>query len=211
MAASPIPFSTSTAAPGVSNPLSTNPTGALGGSSSSSGVPIIPNSGTSLGNSLIGQTGTSIGSMDELSNIYGAGVGSYLNNLLSTGGINIGLTNQVNAADINAMQPGINQGSANLAALLGAQGVSGNSSTNALAQSNYAAQVAGQENSLINQSYMNEYNQGQGLIQSILGNLMGGAQTYTADQNNWMDYLTGALNIGESGLGIAELTKLLGQ
>lgn len=247
MATSPIPimggpFQTTqpTSAPGVVNPLSTNPTGAQGGNTTGGGAPIIPGSGTatakavgggSTGQPTIGTPGGTLGTLlgtvgqgganpgtatgengqtivngqqtqrqddrtlGELQNYYGEGMGSYIYSLMQTGGINTNLINSVDSSMIAAMQPQINQGEVNLNSVLGAQGIGGNSSTAALANSNYQSTAATAENAQIAQTYLGQYDQGQQLLQSILGGVLGTNQQGTANQSNWMDYLNEGLQI----------------
>ena len=282
MATTPLPISggmfqtqTATSAPGVVNPLSTNPTGAQGGSTTASGAPMltqtspqtmgaapaavpnptakatgstapgvvtggpIPSGTTSAGTSsaqapvatptnatstlsnllstagsgtpgnaqsatgennqvVTGGTQTSRDAdrtLGELQSYYGEGMGSYIYGLMQTGGINETLLNQVDTSQIAAMQPQINQGEANLNSVLGAQGVSGNSSTNALANSNYLSSATTQENAQISNNYLQQYDQGQQLLQSILGGVMSTNQQGTANAPTNLDYAEDALKI----------------
>jgi len=142
------------------------------------------------------QTNRTLG---ELQSYYGEGVGSYIYNLMQTGGINENVANQTNTADINAMQGSINQGSANLNSTLGAQGVSGNSSTSALANSQYQQGATAQENAVINQNYMSEYTQGQQMLQSLLPGIFNTNQQGTANQPSGLDYITEGLGLGQAG------------
>jgi hypothetical protein len=184
-----------------------NPTGTSGGSTSGTGVPMVSTPGSpgygagsaaTTPNPVAGQAG------GQLSDIYGVGVGGYLSNLLQNNGMNLPLVAQTNAAEINGMQQQINSGSANLAGVLGAQGVSGNSSTNALAQSNYQAQAAAAENSTISQNYMQEYNQGQQLLQSILGSVLGTSAQNEADKFNWEDIASLGLGLANTGANVVK-------
>lgn len=249
MATSPIPFmSASTAAPGVVNPLTTNPTGLQGGSTTGAGAPVLGAGPGSLGatsttstgsptsssatTTLGGLLGTASGggtttpgitptgdnnqtmtnnqqtqrqsdrTLGELQSYYGEGMGSYLYSLMQNGGMNMDLLNKVDTSQVAAMQPQINAGSANLNSTLGAQGVSGNSSTSALANSNYNAQAATQENAQISSNYLHEYDQGQQLLESILGGVLKTNQQGTANEGNWMDSLSGILGLGQSGTSL---------
>jgi hypothetical protein len=265
LATTPIPimggqFQTTapTSAPGVVNPLSTNPTGAQGGSSTAAGAPVMPGgasaspmmapsgasgaapraqggsgSGTAIGSptstlsGLLGTqgSGTSLGSatgqngqtvvngqqtqrqddrtLGELQSYYGEGMGSYIYSLMQNGGMNTNLVNSVDSSMIAAMQPQINQGQADLNSVLGAQGVSGDSSTSSLANSNYLSKAATAENSQIAQTYLGQYDQGQQLLQSILGGVLGTNQQGTANANNPMDTISGILGMGGSALNAA--------
>jgi hypothetical protein len=253
-----------TAAPGVVNPLSTNPTGVQGGSTTGSGMPQLPGgtqlpaaqakaiggsaspAGTTSGStaspgvmpstggasgtlsSLIGtagagtptgmtpatgengqtvQNGTQTQRQDdrtlgELQSYYGEGMGSWIYSMMQTGGINEQLLNQVDTSQIAAMQPQINQGQANLNSTLGAQGISGNSSTAALANSQYLANTATQENAQISNNYLQQYDQGQQMLESILGGVLKTNQEGTANSNNIMDDITGALGLGQAGTSL---------
>ena len=161
------------------------------------------------------QTNRTLG---ELQTYYGEGVGSYLYNLMQTGGINENVANQTNTADVNAMQGSINQGSANLNSTLGAQGVSGNSSTSALANSQYQQGATAQENAVINQNYMSEYTQGQQMLESILPGIMKTNQEGTANQPSVLDEVLGGVGalaggitgISAIGSGISSLGGLFG-
>lgn len=136
--------------------------------------------------------------LGELQNYYGEGIGSYIYSLMQNGGMNMGLLNQVDTSQIAAMQPQINQGQADLNSTLGAQGVSGNSSTSALANSQYLSNAITQENAQISGNYLHEYDQGQQLLQSILGGVLGTNQQGTANDGNWMDTLSSVLGLGGS-------------
>lgn len=193
-----------------------NPTGTSGGGTSATGVPMIANPqavpGSGAASTLTPSTPPAANgtpsTLDPLSNLLGAGMGSYTSGLLQDGGINLPLANSVNTAEINAMQPGVNQGSANLNALLGAEGISGNSSVSALANSNYQSQVTGEENSLISQNYMQEYNIGQQMIESILSGVIPGEIQQQADQFNWEDIASLALGGAEIGTQLYGINKL---
>lgn len=140
--------------------------------------------------------------LGELQSYYGEGIGSYIYSLMQNGGVNMSLLNQVDTSQIAAMQPQINQGQANLNSTLGAQGVSGNSSTSALANSSYLANATTQENSQISSNYLHEYDQGQQLLQSILGGVLKTNSDGTANESNWMDDIGTILGI-TSGVGSA--------
>lgn len=219
--ASPIPaFGAGSPMPGVGSSAYTpqavsggNPTGTSGASTTAGGAPVLPGStpapGAGAASSLTtapGATGLSNG----LSSIYGEATGDYLSNILQNDGMNLPLLEQTNASEINAMQPEINQGSANLAGTLGAQGVSGNSSTNALAQSNYQSQATATENATISQNYMSEYDQGQKLLSSILGPLMGQSAQSQADQLNWEDLASLGLGVANSGASVIKAVAPFG-
>jgi hypothetical protein len=133
--------------------------------------------------------------LGELQNYYGEGMGSLIYNLLQNGGMNTGLVNSTDAAMIQGMQGQINQGSGNLNNLLGAEGVSANSSSSLLANSNYQSQVTSQENAQIAQTYLQQYDVGQQLLNNVLGNTMNVNAQGTANQSNWMDDIGSALNI----------------
>ena len=247
MATSPIPMFTGSSAPGVANPLTTNPTGMQGGGTTGGGAPVIgasPNArgtvpmiGTPGGvtaspvaggptssnplSTLLGAipgsgTGTSTSAtgdnhqvmtgnnqtqrqnnrtLGELQSYYGEGMGSYIYSLMQNGGLNTNLLNQVDTSQIAAMQPQISQGQANLNAVLGAQGISANSSTSALANSNYLSNAATQENAQISNNFLHEYDQGQQLLESILGGVMKTNQEGTANEPGWMDYLNEGLKV----------------
>jgi hypothetical protein len=282
MATTPIPISggmfqtpAATSAPGVVNPLSTNPTGVQGGSTTASGAPMLtqsspatmgaapaapkanaqistapgtvggsmpsgttaagtsasaspvgmPTTATSTLSNLLGTAGsgtpgnaqTATGennqtitggtqtsrdanrTLGELQSYYGEGMGSYIYGLMQTGGINETLLNQVDTSQIAAMQPQINSGQANLNSVLGAQGVSGNSSTAALANSNYLSNATTQENAQISSNYLQQYDQGQQLLQSILGNVMQTNQQGTANQPTGLGIATSALGLAGTG------------
>lgn len=145
----------------------------------------------------------------ELDSIYGAGVGNYISQLMSNGGMNMGLLNQVNSSELNSMQGPINQGAANLNSTLGAMGVSANSSTAGLANSQYQQGATAQENSQIAQNYMNEFDEGQSTLQSILGGVTGQSANYEANQNNWMDYLGFGAQMGSSAIGDALMIGMM--
>jgi hypothetical protein len=117
---------------------------------------------------------------------------------MNTGGINENIANQTNAADINAMQGNIEQGSADLNATYGAQGVSANSSVSALGNARYNQGAVAQENQVINQNYMSEYTQGQQMLESLLPGIFNTNATGTANQSNWLDDIGTALGLGQS-------------
>lgn len=245
MAASPIPMwgaPQGAAAPGVVNPLTTNPTGAQGGGTTGAGVPILnhatsgmptpggtaaPASGAtpitssplpgllntvpSGGTSAPGLTPTGDNNqvmtgnqqtqrqdnrtLGELQSYYGEGMGSWIYSMMQNGGLNMDLLNKVDTSQIAAMQPQIAQGEANLNSTLGAQGISANSSTSALANSNYLANATTQENAQISSNFLHEYDQGQQMLESIMGGVLKTNQEGTANQPNWMDYLSQGLKI----------------
>lgn len=153
---------------------------------------------TSTGTTMPGMTGNDPQRLlGEQQSIYGQGIGAYLTSLLNNGGMNMGLVNQVNAADLGAMQGNIASGAANLNTGLGDMGVSGNSSTAALANSNYQNQASSAENAMVSQNMMSEYNQGQQLIGQVLPGVLNQNAKNTANQFNWMD----ALGMGTGLLG----------
>jgi len=133
--------------------------------------------------------------LGELQSYYGEGMGSYIYNLMQSGGMNTNLVNATDAQMIQAMQGQINQGSGNLNNLLGASGVSANSSSYGLANAQYQADATSQENSLIAQNYLKQYDIGQQLLSGVLGNAMDVNAKGTANQSNWMDYLGQGLQI----------------
>lgn len=145
------------------------------------------------------QTNRTLG---ELQNYYGEGIGSYIFNLMNTGGINENVANQTNTADINAMQGNIEQGSADLNATLGAQGVSGNSSASALSNARYNQGATAQENQVINQNYMQEYTEGQQMLQSLLPGILNTNAQGTANSNNIFGDLASAIGLGSSGTSL---------
>ena len=170
------------------------------------GVPTAPPAVTGLQPTATGENGQVLSNntqtqeqtnrtLGELQNYYGEGIGSYIYNLMNTGGINENIANQTNAADINAMQGNINQGSANLNATLGAQGISANSSVNALANSQYQQGATAQENQVINQNYMSEYMQGQQMLESLLPGVFNTNQQGTANQPSVLDEITQGLEL----------------
>ena len=190
-----------------------NPTGTSGGSSTAMGAPVLPNIAPSTQATIPGAAPSSTSPVTtngpgmvsspiagntygDLTDIYGAGIGGYLSELMGNGGMNMGLLNQVNASEMNAMSGPVNQGAANLNATLGAEGVSANSSTNVLANSQYQQGATANENSQIAQNYMDEYNQGQETERSILPGVMNNA----GDQPNWMDYLGMGENFAQTGI-----------
>jgi hypothetical protein len=136
-------------------------------------------------------------SLGELQDEYGEGMGSMIYNLLQSGGMNTNLVNQTDNAMIQAMQTQINQGAGNLNNVLGAQGVSGNSSANLLANSNYQAQATAQENSLIAGNYLQQYDVGQQLLNSILGGSMQVSAQNSANFS-WGNLLNSAISGGSS-------------
>ena len=193
-----------------------NPTGAAGGSTTATGSPVLPNfnpAGTPsaipgavpstspaqpIGAGQPGMVSSPVGgnTIDELTGAYGAGIGGYLSDLLGNGGMNMGLLNQVNASEMNQMQGTINQGQANVNSTLGAEGVSANSSTNALALAQYQQGATANENSQMAQNYMDMFNQGQETLRSIIPGVMNTA----GDQPNWMDYLGMGENLATTGI-----------
>lgn len=195
-----------------------NPTGTAGGSSTASGAPVLPNIAPGGGPSSVpgaipstspaqpvgaGQPGMisspiAGNTSQDLTNIYGAGIGGYLSDLLGNGGMNMGLLNQVNASEMNQMSGKINQGSADLDSTLGAMGVSGNSSTTALAHARYEQGAVADENAQMAQNYMDFYNQGQETLRGIIPGIMGNA----GDQPNWMDYLGMGENLATTAVGL---------
>jgi hypothetical protein len=199
-----------------------NPTGTAGGSTTAAGSPVLPNilpGGTIPGSTVPGAAPSSATGLpgsapisspipgnttEDLTDIYGAGIGQYLSGLMSSGGINTGLLNSVNASELNADQGPINTGQANVNATLGAEGVSANSSTNALATSTYEQGATASENSQIAQNYMDMYNEGQQTLQGILGGVMQNA----GDQPNWMDYLGLGENLATTGIEGAMMLRL---
>lgn len=140
--------------------------------------------------------------LGELQNYYGEGVGSYIYGLLQTGGLNMDLLNQVDTSQIAAMQPQIAEGEANLNATLGAQGIGANSSTSALANSNYLSQATTAENAQVAQNYLGQYDQGQQLIQSILNGVLNVNAKGTANQPSVLDDITSALGLGQAGTSL---------
>lgn len=207
--------------PASGNPTAPMPTSGIAGTIPTTATPVPQGSGTSLAPTATGENGQvdangaqtqrqTDRTLGELQNYYGEGVGSYIYNLMQTGGINENVANQTNTADINAMQGGINQGSANLNSTLGAQGISANSSTNALANSQYQQGATAQENAVINNNYMQEYTQGQQMLESLLPGVLKTNQEGTANESNWMDDIGNVLGIAGSvaGLGIPGLGGL---
>lgn len=251
MASSPIPMFTGSSAPGVANPLTTNPTGMQGGGTTGGGMPVIgaspnargtvpmtpggvtaspiaggpssnplstligaiPGGGTGANTTATGENNQVMPgntqtqrqdnrTLGELQSYYGEGMGSYLYSLMQNGGLNTNLLNQVDTSQIAAMQPQINQGEANLNATLGAQGISPNSSTAALANSNFLSNATTQENAQISNNFLREYDQGQQLLESILGGVMKTNQQGTANEPSIMDQIMsfgGLLGSGAQG------------
>jgi hypothetical protein len=190
------------ALPGITSGMATNTSASSSspGTWGSTGV-VQGNTGSvSMMPGLSSSSGTNL-DLSQLNSEYG-GMGSYVGSLINNGGMNMALLGQVDSSELNAMQGQINQGSANVNATLGAMGVSGNSSTAALANSQYQAGATAQENALINQNYMNMYNEGQSTLQSILPGVLGTTAQNIADQPNWMDYLGLATGLAGSAVGL---------
>lgn len=165
------------------------PVGAVA-SAVSTGTSTVP---TSL-SSIQGTSANAADSDKQLTDIYGAGVGGDINNLLnSIGGVNSTTLQQYDAS----LQPGFAQAGANLDASLGAGGVSANSSIAALGQANLQAQEQGMEageNAQLLQS-------GQNLEASILAGTEHDAATETA-QSGWDVFGQVLSGIGQDAGGI---------
>ncbi len=258
--------------PPAGGSLTTNPTGAQGGGTTSGGVPILPargsyhmppqqaygasgvsgvvpatnpygtpslSAGSGSSTTVTGQNGQQISTQNafdqtgrqqdrtlgELQDYYGEGMGSLLYQYLqSGGGMNLPITQQAVGAQDTAMQAQLasqiaqmyqtaNIGSGNLNNILGAQGLSANSSSNILANTQYQADTAQSINDLINQAYsrqnaltaeefFNMWNASQNREENILGQTAQTNKEGTANQGNWMDDITSALGLGNAGLNL---------
>lgn len=169
-------------------------------SNPTSTVPGQNNQATPSPNSYDQTTRQQTRTLGELQSEYGEGMGSLLYSLLQTGGINLGILNSTDAAEIQAMQGQINMGAGNLNNILGAQGISGNSSSSIMANTQYQEGATAEENSLIAKNYLQQYDVGQQLLSQILGDTSKTAAQNTANQPNWEDYLGMGLNVATGGL-----------
>ncbi len=170
-----------------SNPYSTTmPGGSAPGTSvtGSGGTTATPNSF----NQTQGQQNRTLG---EMQTYYGEGMGSLIYQYLqSSGGYNGALTQQVVGDQQNAMQHQIQEGENTLAGTLGAMGVSGSSTEMAGALTDYQNQAVTQENAITSQEYYNMWNQSQQDELSMLEQAANVNAVGTANQPNWMDYLS---------------------
>ena len=153
------------------------------------------NNQTVASNNSYGQTQTQTNrTLGELQTYYGEGMGSLIYQYLqSGGGYNSAQTQQAVDSQVDAMGQQVQQGANNLSSMLGAQGVNGSGTTQAL--TNYENQATTQENSITAQEYYNMWNQSQDRELSMLGSAAQTNATGTANQSNWMDYLNEGLQI----------------
>lgn len=192
----------------------TNPTGGSYGTSFGGSFPSTPTFGsptTSFGgptynNPVFGMTGGSTSGMsgmssgfnlgnnwsnlaDMLGKVYGKGGGQSIYNILSQGLFNP----QVASSFLNAMQPGIQRGEANILQSFGSEG-SRFGSAAALGQGDYLSQVNLNEQQTLASMYMQAQQEQLGLLQGVLPSL----QAERANQGDWMHSLLGGLEVGGS-------------
>lgn len=150
----------------------------------------------------------------QLSDSYGPGVAGILHNFLNNGTFNP----QVAAAFLNAMQPGIARGEADINAAFG-QGGSRFSSSAALGIGDYLSQVNNNEQATLASLYEQSQNQELSLLQNILPTLH--AEEANKGGSVFADILggleiaggiagapfTGGLSLGLVGAGIGTLTS----
>jgi hypothetical protein len=134
--------------------------------------------------------------LGENQNYFGEGVGAELQNYLnSEGGYNSALTQQAVDSQTNAMQNQIQLGANNLTSQLGAMGISGGSSSQGAALSNYYSQASAQENAITSQDYQQMWEQSQQRQEQMLQFVGQVNATGTANQSTWQDYLGDALQV----------------
>lgn len=125
---------------------------------------------------------------NELNNIFGSGVGGLINSEIA----NLGSQNSSYMQNYeNAMAPENAENLASLQTTLGNEGVGANSSTAAIAQSNFETGVSSQEGLQEQQLQMNDLSQLLGLTESIE------QPAQEAQQNTWESELGSVL--GEVG------------
>jgi hypothetical protein len=200
------PYAVQASGPNPNAGTPSQPVGSTGGNTVTD-----PNNQTTQTNNLYGQTQQQQNrTVGELENYYGEGVGSLLDQYLQSGaGYNSALTQQSVDAETNAMQQQAALGSSTLNSQLGAQGISGNSSVSALANSQYQQGVTAQENNIAAQQYYQMWNQSQEREYGMLGQVANVNATGTANQGNWMSDLGSIIGLGSAGSSLwGDLTDL---
>lgn len=149
--------------------------------------------------------------LSEMQKYYGEGMGSMLYQYLqSGGGYNSALTQQAVDAQTGAMQHQIMEGGQNIMSMLGAEGISPNSSAAALEMGDYMTQAVAQENSITAQEYFNMWNASQNREESMLQSAADVNQKGTANEKGWMDYLNMGLGMVGDVVGLGGLTGIGG-
>ena len=137
---------------------------------------------------------------NQLQNMFG-GLGPAIQQLLGSQG---GYNQQAVNAILAQMQPGIQQGQANLLEQFGSMG--GRYSSGAqLGLADYLSQVQLNEGDIMSQMYMQSY---QNLMNEIMG-LTGPAEQYQQSRPTTWDIISGILGMGTQ-LGVGALTGGLG-
>lgn len=143
----------------------------------------------------------------DLAATYGKGAGSAIYQYLMRGaGFNSPLTDQAIQSQEVAMNREAQSGWGNIASQLGAQGISPNSSVNALASGQYWGDVTAKENAMAAQEYFNMWSQSSGQESSMLQSILGGTQQHQANKGGgWMDAITGGIE-ALGGVALAPFT-----
>jgi len=168
----------------------------FGGSSSGSGGGMA---------SLSSGFGSNPGTLTQLSNDYGSGIGAMLNNILSNGLFNP----QVADAFLNAMQPSYNRGVASIEQAFGAEGARFGSSA-ALGLGDFSSQFALNEQQTLASMYMQAQQEQLSLLENILPTVH--AEQADSQSNSWLGPLldaigvvgapfTGGLSLGLTAIG----------
>jgi hypothetical protein len=132
--------------------------------------------------------------LGELQTYYGEGMGSLIYQYLqSNGGYNSAITQQAVDSQVNAMGQQTQLGANNLTSMLGAMGVNGSGLTDSL--TNYENTATTQENAITSQEYYNMWNSSQEREAQMLNSVGNVNATGTANQSNWMDYLSLGLDV----------------
>ena len=185
------------ALPGGTTPMAT----AAGPAAASNTNPLVPT--TTAAGSVPSAVGSNPQTQSELSSIFGTGEASLINNFLSGVG---GTQSQVLTEYINSLAPQQAAAQAQTNTALGAGGVSANSSVNAIAQSNLAAQ----EESTIAAQSASLTETGEQMQESMIQGLEAPAEQYTTDEA-MMPYELGAAAISAGGNIGAALIKRSGE
>jgi hypothetical protein len=113
--------------------------------------------------------------------------------LQSNGGYNSAITQQATDSQVNAMGQQISLGANDLESRLGAAGVNGSGLTDSL--TNYENTATTQENAITSQEYYNMWNASQDRELAMISQTGQVNATGTANESNWMDYLSLGLDV----------------
>jgi hypothetical protein len=195
------------------NPYTSSTGTSTGASSSAVSSPYAGSTSTVTGengqsftsNNAFGQTSRQMNrTLGELQTYYGEGMGSLIYQYLeSGGGYNSQLTQQTNAAQLNAMQGSQARGASNLTSQLGAMGVSGASSGTTDALTNYQIGATQQQEAITSQEYYNMWNESQNRELSMVEQVANVNATGTANQSTWMDDLSTGMSTASAGIQMA--------